>query len=304
MQRKFIVNPRSGKGTAEKSLGQWDAFFRRHTGDFDYVLTEDRESAIRATRLAIEDGAEQIVAVGGDGTVNAVVNGFFEGGQPISKQCCLAVGRTGTGSDYFKTVTAGDKTCDWKQLVLEHTVRPVDIGHIHFVDLGHEDRYFANMASVGLVADVVRKKNLAGRSPPLLRYIIPTLGSLFSYRAAPARLNIDGTEHEMNLLTAMFSKGTYAGGGMKFAGGARLDDGLFDVTLFEQMGRFEMLCKLPKLYSGRFEGQRKIHKAKAARIVLRAAAPMPVEFDGEVSGTTDIEVSVVPGAIAVCFPKN
>jgi len=303
MKRHFIINPHSGRGLSARAVAKLQEHFTRQIGAFEYTIAESREAAIDATRKSLRDGTDQIVAVGGDGTANAVTNGFFDYGEPIRPQSSLVVGSAGTGSDYFKTIVAGRRGCDWRELVLRHVARPVDVGRIEYADPALCDQYFLNMASVGMIAEVVRGKNrLSRRLPQVLRYLLPTVGCFFSYRPRPMQVTTDSGQRDSKLLAVSIAKGIHAGGGMRLGGGATLCDGRFDVTLFGAFRPVEMLLKVGKLYTGRFENEAKIEEVRTQRISIRASEPLPVEFDGEVYGHADVEVTVVPAAIHVCFP--
>jgi YegS/Rv2252/BmrU family lipid kinase len=305
MKRKFIVNPHSGKGTTARALAELKAFFIRKTGEFDCSLAENRAAAIRLTRDCLRQGVDQVIAVGGDGTVNAVVNGFFAGGGPIRPRPALVVASAGTGGDYFKTIVAGSKTRDWREIVLQHSVRSVDVGRIKYADPDLPDQYFVNMASVGMIADVVAKKNRSPRwMPPKLRYVLPAVSSFFCCPPRQVRVTADGASRDVELLAISVCKGIYAGGGMRFGGEVTLFDGLFDVTIFRAMKPVEMLLKMRKLYTGSFQDEPAVEKLKARTISCNSPAPMPVEFDGDVCGATALDASVEPGAIRICFPRG
>jgi diacylglycerol kinase (ATP) len=305
MRRKFIINPHSGRALTVGGLSGLQRFFTARTGGFDYAVATSRDAAIETTRESLREGVDQVVAVGGDGTVNAVLNGFFEGGRPIRPESCLAVANAGTGSDYFKSVAAGARGGDWRELVLEHEAQVVDIGRVRYSDPACCDQYFLNMASAGMIAEVVSKKL---RSPPWLprglRYLMPTVSSLFAYRPRQVQVELDGECAAMEVLAISVCKGTYAGRGMRFGGEVTLFDGLFDVTFFQAMSPLEMLVKLRKLYAGRFQDEPAVQKRKVRRICIHSPSPVPVEFDGELCGTTDVELSVEPQSVRVCFPKS
>ncbi len=305
MRRKFIINPNSGKALGAAGLAELESFFAATTGDFDYTVAGCRDAAIHATRESLRDGIDQVVAVGGDGTVNAVVNGFFTEGRPIRPQSTLAVANLGTGSDYFKCLTAGNTRCNWKDLVLDHAVRPVDAGRIRYSDPNRPDQYFVNMASAGMIAEVVRRKQRGrGRLPPRLRYLMPTIGTLLAYRPKSVQVDVDGERSDLEVLAISVCKGIYAGGGMRFGGNVTLFDGLFDVTLFHAASPVELLLKLRKLYTGSFQGEQAVQKLRARTISIRSPAVMGVEFDGELGGTTDVQVSVEPMSLRVCLPRD
>jgi len=301
MQRKFIVNARAS-GLSAGGLERLAAWFRRRTGRFDCALARTRAEAVAQTRQALHEGADQLVAVGGDGTLNAVLNGMLSRGRPIRPECVLATAGLGTGGDYFRTMTR-HRRCDWRRLVLCHRARPVDVGSICYTDRPESPQYFLNMASVGLIAEVVRRKNAGPRHlPGLLRYALPMLGAFCSCR--PVRMQIDTHDEsfEAEYLAVSICKGVWAGRGIRFGGAVGLDDGRLDVTLFAPLPRAKMLAKIPRLYAGRFAGEPSVRKLRARRLSIRCAQPQAVEFDGEVHGWTDIEVEVLPRAVRVCFP--
>ena len=305
MKRTFIVNPYAGRGFSANALSELQEYFTQRTGGCDWKVARSRDAAIRTARESLKRGVDQVVAVGGDGTVNAVANGFFEHGKPIRPLSTLVVGNTGTGSDYFKTVVAARQARDWRQLVFEHVARPVDVGRIEYADLELCDQYFLNMASVGMIAEVVGRKNRGSlRLPRALRYVLPMVGCLFSYGPRRVHVAIDSVRRELEVMAISVAKGIHAGGGMRLGGGVTLCDGRFDVTLFGAMRPVEMLLKLGKLYSGRLADVAQIDKFIAARISVAACESLSVEFDGEVHGATDVEISVVPKAIRVCFPRH
>ncbi len=302
MKRRFIVNPLAGRMSAG-SLERLETWFRRRTGRFDCVLARTRAEAMAQTRRALAGGVDQLVAVGGDGTLNAVLNGMFERGRPICPECTLAAAGLGTGGDYFRTICRG-RPCDWRRLVLSHRARLVDIGSIRYADGSLAPQYFLNMASVGLIAEVVRRKNAGPRHlPGVLRYALPMLQAFFSCRPARTEIVVDDESIEAEYLAISICKGTWAGRGIRFGGVADLDDGRFDVTLFAPLCRAKMLAKIPRLYAGRFAGEESVRKLCAERLSIRSAPPQAVEFDGEVHGRTDIDVEVLPRAVRFCFPE-
>ena len=304
MKRKFIFNSFSKKGGRGNALTEIKRYFMQRTGSFEYVAPRSRAHAIELTRQALKEGFHQIVAVGGDGTVNAVVNGFFEDGRLISPDSTLAISNLGTGSDYFRGMVEGKKVSDWKKVVLENAVRPVDVGTIHFSNTAFVDQYFSNMASVAMIAQISGKKNRSPAwIPSAFQYLLPTIRCLMSYKPQRVRLVADSNSFDLEVLTIAIAKGRYAGSGMHFGGAVSLSDGYFDVTVIESMPVLKMLTKLRKLYADSFKSEPGITKLKAKKIRITSASPLPVEYDGEVYGTTDIEISVAKHPIRLCFPQ-
>lgn len=305
MKRVFVVNPQAGGGTVGRSLGRLEAYFRHRTGSFEAELCQSREETSDRTRMVLERGAEQVIALGGDGTMNAVLQGFFRDGRPVNPAAALAVARVGTGSDYFRTVSDGRRV-DWREIVLEPAVRAVDVAVARRLDEPEVPRlHFLNMAGYGLSARVVAgKERLPGWLPRSLCYLIPTLRCFLDAQTYRARLEIDGVPLERELLSLIIGKGIYAGGGMRFGGHVSLDDGLLEMTLFHPLQLWQMLAKTPRLYTGKFEGDAKIEKFQLRHLRVRAEPRFLGECDGDLAGSADVEIAVDPRAIRVCFPSG
>lgn len=303
MKTTFLINPVSGKGFNQQRLKTLKDDFSSQGGRYTYLLSEGRQDLIDKTRKALHEGAEQIVAVGGDGTVNAVVNGFFENDRPINPAARLAVYPSGTGSDYFKTVVSGKSVRDCKTIISEHQPRAVDIGKITFLNKNLPPKYFINITGVGISPVIVRMKNAAPTwVPGPLSYLWPAVKGVMSYSAPEVKISSESHKFEGKLLGAFIAKGKYSGGGMKFGGGVGLSDGFLGVTIFEDMPPLECLLKMGKLYTGDFSHENKILKMVAKKIVIESKVPVPVEYDGEADGETDIELTLLDQALNVCFP--
>lgn len=303
MKRVFIVNPKAGRGIGPRQLDRLEAYFRQRGAAFETILTTSRDDAIRRTRESLCAGADQIVAVGGDGTLNAVANGFIENDRALRPEASLAVARVGSGSDYFRSLVAKAR-CDWREIVLRPAIRAVDaVACRRLGDLHSEPLYFLNLMGFGMSAEVVRRKqHLPAWLPRSLSYLLPTLPNLFRARVARVRLEADAKQLDCDAIAVFVAKGMYAGGGMRFGNHVRLDDGQLEVTLVRPMRPWTMLIKLPKLYSGQFADDPAIERLTTSRLRIDAEPPLPAECDGEPLGSTGVELTVLPSAVRVCFP--
>ena len=306
----FIINKHSGHGYAgngfgKKELSKMESYFKKTIGSFEYVMPENREEAVKVTRKLLKQGVDRIVAVGGDGTINAIVNGFFENGKIIRESACLVVTAAGSGCDYYKSVTKNSGAQDWMELVTNCSPKEVDVGVIKYSDDARSDRYFINMASIGMIADVVKiKEKLFSHVPKILRYNIPTIWCLFTSKVHELEIETDEKSFIVEALAVSISKGSYAGGGMQFGLDVSLDDGMFEITIFEKTGPIGMALKLGKLYGGNYLHVPGIRKEKTSRISFRSKNPVQCELDGDLNGTTDLTMSLLPKAIRVCFPNE
>ncbi|MDH5510877.1 MAG: diacylglycerol kinase family protein [Nitrospinota bacterium] len=305
MKYKFIINRNSGRGLSREQLHSLSHRFQRELGQFEHILPASGAEAEAVARESLIEGVDKIVAVGGDGTVNFVANGFFNDDIPAHNGTALLVSNTGAGSDYYASVTRGKKVANWMEVVGAHEKRRVDVGRISFLSPdGYRTRHFLNMASVGMIADIVKTKEyLGGWIPSSLRYTAPTIKSLFTWPSTRLILKTDTDTIEVDALTVSISKGRYAGRGMWFGLNVELDDGMFEVTIFENSGPVRMAMKLWRMYSDSYTGVAGIRKLWTQRLEISAEKPIPCEFDGELYGTTDLVLEVLPKEIFVGFPS-
>lgn len=325
----FILNPIAGRALRNRELFELESYFMVRMGNFNYLFTKNRNEAIETTRKLIKTGHHHIVAVGGDGTVNSIVNGFFENKKLISDDALLSIGLAGTGEDYFKSIKKFYSAGDWRELVFNHDIVNVDVGHIVYEDKQFKDQYFINMASVAMIPKIVKEReSLPTWLPSQIQYLWPTIKTVATYRSKTINLklelvndsdlldgnigidnvnvndNINKILHEdFNIKTMTISKGQYAGGGMQFAQNVDLQSGYFEVTLFLAMNPFKMCFNLSKLYSGTYNKVEGILKFKAKTIEVKSEDPIAVEFDGEVYGTTNFKIDLLPKILKVSVPK-
>jgi YegS/Rv2252/BmrU family lipid kinase len=302
MQRRFIINPNAAKGRHGRAVAGARRFFVERTGAFDAIVTRSRDDTIDQTRRALREGIGQIVAVGGDGTINAVINGFMAEPEQVRAGACVAIAPFGTGSDYFRTITIGHAKIDWREVVLRPAVRAVDVGRVELSEAGRVT-YFINMLGAGASAVMAAGKQARPRwTPSVLAYVIPLLQQVLRPRAWPASIHIDGSIMDLELLAAVVAKGQFAGGGMRVGGGS-LDDGAFGIALVPRMRRWRMLKALPGLWSGGLARGEEVRTLDGRQVTIAGDEPIPVEVDGEVMGVTPVTVSVVPRAVRICFPQ-
>jgi YegS/Rv2252/BmrU family lipid kinase len=305
MKRLFIINPHAGGGYALTHQQEMDDYFTKKIGDFPFVLTESREDATLKATEAVQAGIEQIIAIGGDGSLNAVVNGLFENGKALNPNVQLVVTDLGTGCDYYRTVTAKHPKKDWKELVTDFTSVTVDVGLTEFESPLAESRYFINMATIAAGAEVAAgKESMPPWLPTTLQYLIPSVQQMIAYKPKDAKIFVDHEEFNFPLMVAFCGKGTFAGGGMKLGGDNEINDGHFTITLVEDRPYHELITEFAKVYMGNLSNKGGVRRLKGKR--LRIECPQSLirlETDGEVYGYTPMTLSVVPKALKVCFPK-
>jgi YegS/Rv2252/BmrU family lipid kinase len=289
-----IVNPNSAHGKAASAWAKARAFL---PGGVEELTTRSPGHAIELVRAAINAGAKTIVAVGGDGTINEVVNGFFEDGREISHEVRLGIIPYGTGSDFARTLRL---PLDPKRAAaVIHPGEPkwVDILKVAYTrDDGFSAlRYSINITSLGMGGIVAAR---AKRS-----YLLATLQTALTFRGNSVRLTIDGTRTvEERISNVAVGNGQYHGAGMRLCPGASISDGLLDVTVVRYLSLFELLKGIPTLYNGDILKHPKVKAYRAKHVQAASTETVLIEVDGEPLGRLPIEIWIVPKAIRVLMP--
>jgi YegS/Rv2252/BmrU family lipid kinase len=303
-----IVNPASAGGATGKRWPAVELLFEANKFAHDVVFTSRPGHATALTRQALRDGAASVIAVGGDGTLNEVVNGFFdEEGVAINASATLGILPSGTGGDFRKSIgmdTSPDKAV--AQLVRGRTV-PVDVGRVDY-DAG-ERRFFINITDCGIGGEVVARVNRSRYKGGGIRgtgvFLWTSLSTLMTYPGCDATVTIDGKKITGNFRNIVIANGRYFGGGMKIAPDARIDDGLFDVVLIRGGSRVSALTGVPAIYRGTHLSRDDVdhHRGAVVRVTTSGSVPLLFDVEGEQVGAAPATVTCLPGAIRVVAPK-
>ncbi len=303
----FVVNPHAGNGSTGKEWPRIGNRARSLLGPFETCLTGGPGDATRITREHLFKGVDRVICVGGDGTLNEVVNGFLDENTPFRKDAVLGFLPNGTGCDFCRTVPIPAGLEASLDTIREDHIRTIDVGHIRYRD--HQgntcNRYFHNIASFGLGGEVVDRVNRTSKAcGPFLTFIWGTLVSLFVYGKKRVRIRVDdGEEQTVDVLNIAIANGRYHGGGMLVAPDAVTDDGLFHVTVIGAMSLPLVFWHLPKLYLGGIKRISQVTMQTGKRVIASSEQRVLLDIDGEQPGTLPAELSIVPGAIKVIMKK-
>ncbi len=287
MNYYFIVNPASGRGKGLSIGRELEERLQYLDLDYQVVYTKAPGHAIRLAAKAV-DSFECIVAVGGDGTLNEVVNGMAES---KSKLGLLPVG---SGNDFARAVSLETK--------LDRALNTLLRGQSRAVDLGKANgRYFHNGLGVGFDAHVVftslHVKRLRGNAI----YLYSVLRTLLKYRPIPLHMSFNNQTHTSDYFMVTVGNGTSLGGGFRLTPDAQLDDGLFDVCLIDNMPMPSILRNLLKVYSGKHKEDPRVTIIRSDRLKIHSDEPFAVHVDGEILGMklTELHVEMIPKAMHV-----
>ncbi len=304
---RAVVNPHSG---GDRTGARWPLIADKLNavmGPVDVVFTDGPMAAKHLTAQALKEGIEQIIAVGGDGTVNEVVNGFFENGRPLNPNAVLAVLASGTGGDFRKTFDIPIDIDAQIARIAESTVRAIDIGKLTFREdaTGKEGvRYFDNIASFGLSGATDRAVNqlrFARKFGGKFAFQWGAFKALINYRNQPVRLRVDDAFDEViQTATIAICNGQFFGGGMHIAPEASPDDGLFDIIVLRDAGRLEILSKLHLVYSGKHLNDKRVMFLRGRKIIatpLSNTQAVLLDVDGEAPGQLPATFEIIPRAL-------
>jgi len=303
-----IVNPNAAGG---QTRGRWPSLegeIRARLGQVHAVFTEHPGHATLLARTALREGADLVVAMGGDGTLNEVVNGFFEpgGGHAVVRPgAAFGVLPAGTGGDFPRSTSTPRALHDSAHRIAVATPRPIDVGRLTFIDHDGNQavRHFINVASFGVGGLVDRYVNRSGKAlGGTVSFFLASLRATLAYKNARVRITIDDREpEEQTIYNVAVANGRYFGGGMQIAPDAELDDGLFDVVSFGDVSTARMLLDGTRVYSGTHLKLPYVSSTRARRLHAESTRGEEVllDVDGEQPGRLPATFEIVPGAIHI-----
>jgi YegS/Rv2252/BmrU family lipid kinase len=299
-----IVNPNAGNGKGKKDWIRISELLKDEDLSFSVKFTEKKGHATKLTSEGITAGFRKIITVGGDGTLNEVVNGVFSNEVCPTKDVSLGLIPVGTGNDWGRMFGI---PLDYKKaikIIRDNKVMLHDVGLVSFYDGAEKKkRYFINIAGLGFESVVVKRTNLQkerGHSGKLI-YFYSLLISLISYKNTKAEIIIDGEKFSADVFSLNVGNGRYCGGGMRQTPDALPDDGVLDVTIIKGMGKFEIIRNLKILYYGTILSHPKIDGYKCKNIKVSSDSLLYTEADGESLGHTPAEFSVIPSGINIVY---
>lgn len=290
MRALVIVNPVAGK-----TCKHWPAIkkvLKEEEYDVDIQFTEERG---HATVIAAEaNGFDVIASVGGDGTLNEIVNGIMGKGVTVS------VIPTGTANDFVKSAGLFTDCITAARNIFSENIRRIDVGSTTY-DGGK--RYFIGVAGMGFDG-LVSKTTSSIHKPKTgtIPYLLGVLKHLAEYKSIPVSLTVDNIALEQEVMFVDVANGKYVGCGMTIAPHAEVDDGLFDVIVIGNFGRIESLIRLPTLYRGTHLNNSRVGFFRGQHVELHSEEPLSIHVEGEYIGQTPAIFDIHKKALKVRAP--
>ncbi|MGI8477047.1 MAG: diacylglycerol/lipid kinase family protein [Thermomicrobiales bacterium] len=286
-----VLNPDAGGGRTLRVLPKINAELQKLGRPYHIHVTKAPGDAIPIAKRFSEEGASVILAVGGDGTINEVVNGILQS----ERQTPLGLVPVGHGSDFARTAGSPKDVGECVRRAANGRGRAVDVGYVQFNDGAR--RGFINVAGLGfdtIVAEKAQRSRLPGSKLP---YLATALPSLIRFQNFTVTIDADGELFSTPAVFVQIANARFMGGGMQIAPMADIADGLLDVAIVGDFNKRELLRALPSVYSGSHVGLAKFFHVKARRVRVETMEPARVQLDGELIGQAPADFTVAPGAI-------
>lgn len=305
-----IVNPNAGKRMGEKDWPEISALLTEAGFEFIHEFTGHRDHAMTLAENYIREGFRKIIVVGGDGTLNEVINGIFR--QDIVPTTDVIVGMimVGTGNDWGRMYKLKRDYKKAVRILKKQRQFIQDAGMVKYYDGSNEtSRYFVNIAGLGYDALVVRMTNITKEKGGggAMTYLVNLLKGLFRYHHAWLDIEIDGESvYKGRVFSVSVGICKYKGGGMMPLPFAVPDDGLFDITIFKNVTKLTVLRHIKKLYKGTFTDLPfvQIHRGKTVTVNSSTPDQSQLETDGESLGHAPFSFQVVPKSVKVITGKK
>ena len=300
MKAELIVNLTAGGGKPHKYLNTVLEYLKENGLKFKVCTTSHQGEAVELAQRAADNGAELIVSVGGDGTVNEIVNGIMKS----KNDPPLGIIPLGWANDFIKSTDIPSDTIEACKILVQGKIKEIDVGIIN------EKIYFANICGIGFDAEVARLANQMKSKHPNLRILsafvyvfasIKKLLSAFSYH--DVKIKFDGQEIHTKTLFIAISNGKFYGGRFKITPEAILDDGLLEVCVVEEMGRLKYLMSIPKVFRGTHESIKGINFYRAKEVLIQSSMPILAQVSGEViEGQKEFTITLLPKSLKLIVP--
>ncbi len=303
------MNPKAGGGWAAKAWPGIAALLQQRFGGVEEQSTSYPGHATELARSATEAGSDLVIAVGGDGTINEVANGFLRDSKPVQPGARLGIIPIGTGGDFQRTLRIPSEIDEAVEVIAAGHTLTIDVGLARLT--GYDglpvERYFVNLVSFGMGGDVSKRaKNFLSPLGGRVAFLYATLAVFLTYKAKHVRLQLDDTplEEEFCITNIAIGNGRYHGGGMHPCPLAVLDDGLLEVTTIDRLNMFELIRDLPVLYSEDIYQHPKVRHFRAMRVTAGSRETTRIEVDGEALGTLPLQISLVPHVLPLLVPAG
>jgi len=301
----IVVNSRAGTRVLGKNYSKIDTFLNKMNINFTKILTEYQGHAIEIAKNLVEKGIRHLFLIGGDGTLNEVVNGIYTSNIVDKEQVTIAVIPYGSGNDWARYWNLSKKISKLQPLFTNEKIVNVDIGKFSCKISENQtyERFFLNAAGFGFDGQVVKTTNkmkkIWGNSST---YYIAMLSAVFI--TPSQKMILRGyKEIEDKIFSVAIGNGCFSGGGMKQVPKADPTDGLLHITAIKRPKFLQIISGLIYLFKGKIDEHSLVHSFATEHFTAKTTKPVAIETDGvEIPESTELYFKIVPKALKMLIP--
>lgn len=293
MKHLFIINPIAGKGKTLRLVPEITEYCESKGYEYEIAITEYPKHATEIARMHSSSGSLRIYSVGGDGTLNEVLNGMAGSGSR------LAAIPSGSGNDFIKSLIGAAPPKNLVESAVEGTERLIDYVKVN-------DKFFINIASIGFDAEVAYQAGYLKKLPFVsgsLAYILGIFTAILKCSNHPMKIKVDDTLLSSKTLLIAVGNGNYYGGGMLALPNASIDDGLLDICHVEAMKRSKILKLFPKYMKGLHAPIKGVHFYRGKKVEISLDKPIPMNLDGEILLAQKAVFEIYPKSLPFIVPS-
>lgn len=306
-----IVNPHSGSNKCKRDWPKIHKHLLAAAFDMQIVKSERKYHALQLAHELIEkEGFTKIIVVGGDGTLNEVVNGIFKQSRYKTSEISIGMITVGTGNDWARMYEVPESYKKQVKLITKGHTFLQDVGQVQYLySTDIEKRYFINIAGMGYDALVAQKTNMMkekGKGGPIA-YLVNLISGLFQYKSINLDIEIDGDKvFSGKVFTMSIGICKYNGGGMMQLPHAVADDGLFDIMIIRKTNKYRIVTNIKNLYDGSFVTMPEVSyfTGKSVIVTAKSSNKLYLETDGESLGHSPLQFEIIPKAITLIVRKR
>ena len=298
----ILVNPAAGSGKAHKIWPRVEKKLNLQGIDHQVAFSDGPGDISRLASQFVHNGFRRFAAMGGDGTLNELINGLFDQDLVNTQQILIASIPIGTGNDWIKSHYPGIGLTDIITLMGKGRYDYQDVGLVS--GSNGQTVHFGNVAEFGFGGLVVQRiRRLKRFRLGALAYLVGILAGLYQYRPTKIHFMSDQNNGDSDLFNLVVAIGNFAGGGMKISPSALTDDGLFDITIVEPIKPLKAVANLAKLFDGSFVNLPEVTVFQSSQLQIATDDEVMAEVDGDVIGIGgNFTISIRKKALRVLSP--
>lgn len=299
MKILVIYNPKAGGGRALELLPQVKAYIKEKGFEATFICTEYSGHGVKITATAPLNDYDAIIASGGDGTLFEVLNGYYQ--NPVENKPPIGIIPNGTGNAFIRELKL--QQTDWKKaidLIWQNNIRKIDVGKL--ITEG-KTYYFLNIVGMGFITEIAEAAvplKWMGNSA----YTVATLLKMVALKSQKMIIELDGKILERDGIFVEVANSTFTGTSFNIAPEALLDDGLLDVIILNKISRLRLLKLFKSIFDGTHIQYPEIEYIKAKTIKVTEENPGKLIPDGEIFGSTPVEIVCLKQAISFLWDSE